>query len=573
MKNRIALMLCGFGLVWGMTSCKVSRDSNVLQDFPHVSEKAQKGYFLLAGKTETAVICFDEQDADVVKITAGMLADDVERVTGKRPETAALANLSDCTNTNIVVAGTVEKEISFAMDLAWNIRAWAPERAHDYIYVWAEETFGKAVAKEIAAIQAEYYRLMAAGKDAHVWFVEYPEAEIYERMAAWQKIAEQAEKLRAKIAPELQDAYFELVLYPVKGAQMLNEMQLLSRLSMRHATVGDPRANDEGQKVPELYAALNEWTRIYNEEIQNGKWGQFFSWIPYHWYYSTGLEVPYSTPELTETLKNTPAPQDVNVRDAISEEGALVMSDKAGRTDMWIRAISPVRNFSKLPEDNVIGQVDCGNQHFTASATPINNVWHSPYVGPMWSKVGSLELQEGENRIRLSQVPTDARIDSIYLGTYPPFPAAPKQVFAAKDYVDHHDTDCAAIRVIEGLGYQDGVTTTMPQQAPSYEPSEAPYVTYSTELHEGECCIEIRTLPTLHVYEGRDIRFAVSLDDNAPEIFSIHEGDFTAEWRRNVLRGYATRTITAHVDKAGKHQVRVYLLDPGMVLEEVRIYE
>lgn len=939
-------MLCGFGLVWGLTSCKVSRDSNVLQDFPHVSEKAQKGYFLLAGKTETAVICFDEQDADVVKITAGMLADDIERVTSKRPETAALANLSDCTNTNIVVAGTVghnrlidslvaagkldaeaiegqweaftistlseegkrllivagsdrrgtafgltslsraigvspwywwadvtpqhkaqlsveagryisespsvqyrgffinderfggwakwveqtfdkesgkvgpkvyervfelllrlranylwpamhpgtqafnadpenarladkyaivmgsshceqllrnnegewkavgtygdfnyitnrqtmqdyweerlktngtyentytlglrgihdypmegaqtteqrvalmqqaindqrmlisrnidrpleeipqilctyeevleayhnglqvpedvillwsddkqgftrnlcnpdemkrkggagiyyhlsyhgdpaswiwlsplspafvstemtkayeygaqrvwifnvgdikpaEKEISFAMDLAWNLRAWAPERAHDYIYVWAEETFGKAVAKEIAAIQAEYYRLMAAGKDAHVWFVEYPETEIYDRMAAWQKIAEQAEKLRAKIAPELQDAYFELVLYPVKGAQMLNEMQLLSRLSMRHATVGDSRANDEGQKVPELYAALNEWTRIYNEEIQNGKWGKFFSWIPYHWYYSTGLEAPYSTPELTETLRNTPAPQDVNVRDAISEEGALVMSDKAGRTDMWIRAISPVRNFSKLPEDNVIGQVDCGNQHFTASATPINNVWHSPYVGPMWSKVGSLELQEGENRIRLSQVPTDARIDSIYLGTYPPFPAAHKQVFAAKDYVDHHDTDCAAIRVIEGLGYCDGVTT-MPQQTPSYEPSEAPYVTYSTELHEGECSIEIRTLPTLHVYEGRDIRFAVSLDDNAPEIFSIHEGDFTAEWRRNVLRGYATRTITAHVDKAGKHQVRVYLLDPGMVLEEVRIYE
>lgn len=107
MKNRIVLILCGIGLVYGMSSCKVSRDSDVLQDFPRVSDKAPKGYFELAGKAETAVICFDEQDADVVKITAGMLADDVERVTGKRPETAALSDLSDCTNKHIVVAGTL----------------------------------------------------------------------------------------------------------------------------------------------------------------------------------------------------------------------------------------------------------------------------------------------------------------------------------------------------------------------------------------------------------------------------------------------------------------------------------
>lgn len=31
---------------------------------------------------------------------------------------------------------------------------------------------------------------------------------------------------------------------------------------------------------------------------------------------------------------------------------------------------------------------------FDASATPVNNVWHSPLIGPMWSKVGTLHLKK-----------------------------------------------------------------------------------------------------------------------------------------------------------------------------------
>ena len=72
------------------------------------------------------------------------------------------------------------------------------------------------------------------------------------------------------------------------------------------------------------------------------------------------------------------------------------------------------------------------------------------------------------------------------------------------------------------------------------------------------------------MYDGRDIRYAVQLGDSAPTIFSIHEGDFTAEWRWNVLRGYASRTIP--VNMTGHQRLRIYLLDPGIVLQEVLIH-
>lgn len=117
-----------------------------------------------------------------------------------------------------------------------------------------------------------------------------------------------------------------------------------------------------------------------------------------------------------------------------------------------------------------------------------------------------------------------------------------------------------------------------PFDTPSYElSSEAvPYVEYDLDIHEDDSFIEVRTLPTLRVYEGRDARYAIQLGDSCPVEFSIHEGDFTSEWRWNVLRGYATRSISLrHADRrataAGPQRVRVYFLDPGIVLQEILV--
>jgi len=43
-----------------------------------------------------------------------------------------------------------------------------------------------------------------------------------------------------------------------------------------------------------------------------------------------------------------------------------------------------------------------------------------------------------------------------------------------------------------------------------------------------------------------------------------------ADWRWNVLRGYASRCIP--VTKTGRQLLRIYLLDPGIVLQEILIH-
>jgi len=167
---------------------------------------------------------------------------------------------------------------------------------------------------------------------------------------------------------------------------------------------------------------------------------------------------------------------------------------------------------------------------------------------------------------------SDARIDRIFMGVYPPFNEEPRLRIPAYSYRRVFDGLEGNVIRVAGLGYSDGVLM-QPFDTPSFEPDSAPYVEYEIDLKEGDRTIEIRTLPTLHVYEGREARYAVQLGEETPQMFSIHTDDFSAEWRWNVLRGYSSRSITVPSACRGKQTLKIYLLDPGIVLQEILVNE
>ncbi|MCR4853893.1 MAG: glycosyl hydrolase 115 family protein [Prevotella sp.] len=462
-----------------------------------------------------------------------------------------------------------EKEISFVMDLAWDIDRWKPETAHNYMRYWATKTFGRDVAQEIADMQAGYYRLQAAGKDAHVWFVDYSEEQLQQRIAQWRALAAHASELAERIPEPLKAAYFELVHYPIRGAAMINEYQLLARRSMVRATEGDSiGAMADANRVKDMFGKLNDWTHHYNDELLNGKWANFFNWQPYHWFRSEKIDPPVCTPLLFSEAKNGPSARFLSVGEALTDGGTIIEAEVDGEIPIWIKALSPIHNFSKEPADNIFCHIKTASDDYDASATPINNVWHAPYVGPMWSRVGTLHLKKGSNRLMITDLKPDARIDQIFIGLYPPFTPEPRQRIPAT----HYSRKQGGIERIEQLGYTDGMLV-QPFDTPSYQEknlAEAPCLEYDLDIRKGDKSIEIRTLPTLHVYEGRDARFAVQLDDDKPVVFSIHADDFCSEWRLNVLRGYASRLLP--ISSVGKKRLKIYLLDPGMVMQEILIH-
>lgn len=157
-----------------------------------------------------------------------------------------------------------EMEIQFAMDLAWDIKKETPQGAYEYTKKWASEIFGKQLAPSIAAIKNEYYQLAAAAKPEQLGMVLFSKEQMNYRLKRYNQIASEAIKLKASVPSRLQDAYFELILYPVVSAKLMNEKVFYTRMS-------------DTKKAMVAYDSINLLTNEYNTAIAGGKWNGIMS--------------------------------------------------------------------------------------------------------------------------------------------------------------------------------------------------------------------------------------------------------------------------------------------------------
>ncbi|WP_295124856.1 glycosyl hydrolase 115 family protein [uncultured Chitinophaga sp.] len=166
----------------------------------------------------------------------------------------------------------LEAELQFAMDFAWDVKAWSPEKAHKYSEHWAAETFGTAFAKSIGDIKREYYRLAAAGKPEHMGRLYFNLPDTNERIAAYVALTAKAKAVGKTIPARLQDAYFQLIQYPVEASMAMNQKILWARQSLHMAEGGDSAALSYAAKAQQAYAHIRQLTHQYNKETANGKW-------------------------------------------------------------------------------------------------------------------------------------------------------------------------------------------------------------------------------------------------------------------------------------------------------------
>lgn len=84
--------------------------------------------------------------------------------------------------------------------------------------------------------------------------------------------------------------------------------------------------------------------------------------------------------------------------------------------------------------------------------------------------------------------------------------------------------------------------------------------------HEGEANLTVALIPTQPNDNG-DLRFQVSIDGAEPTVFSLKEPFRSEQWKLNVLRGQARRTLTVNLSK-GSHRLEIKALDPNIVVDQ-----
>jgi hypothetical protein len=102
----------------------------------------------------------------------------------------------------------------------------------------------------------------------------------------------------------------------------------------------------------------------------------------------------------------------------------------------------------------------------------------------------------------------------------------------------------------------------------------APCLKYDFQIAKaGDATIKLHALPTMRLTMGGHLRVAVGIDDNSPKAFDVPGGESDNELgkarRDGVLANRVTITVPTGQLSVGHHLLKVYGVDPGVVLDQI----
>jgi hypothetical protein len=73
---------------------------------------------------------------------------------------------------------------------------------------------------------------------------------------------------------------------------------------------------------------------------------------------------------------------------------------------------------------------------------------------------------------------------------------------------------------------------------------------------------------------GRGLRFAVSFDDEAPQVVTLVPGNYSAQngnrdWEKSVADNARYARSMHTLVKSGRHTLKFWMVDPGVVLQKI----
>ncbi len=112
------------------------------------------------------------------------------------------------------------------------------------------------------------------------------------------------------------------------------------------------------------------------------------------------------------------------------------------------------------------------------------------------------------------------------------------------------------------LGYQNQAALIQKKQTVSF-----PFDSLATDSVK----IEFHLLP-VHPVNGRTLRFAISLDNGQEKIVDYQTYGRSEEWKQNVIRNFALRTLRMAIVPQTSHVLHFQALDEGIVLDQVFVF-
>jgi hypothetical protein len=472
-----------------------------------------------------------------------------------------------------------EFPIEFFLRYAWAPERWPSERLGEFGRLWASREFGPEHAGDIAGIIAAYTKFNGRRKPEDVGpetfsLVNYDEADRVD--SDWRGLIARATQIRSRLPPDAQAAFNELVWAPTNASAIVTGINVRAARNRLYAVQGRASTNAWAAETRDLFGLDADSTRAW-DMLLGGKWRHFMDQT--HLGYTTWQQpVRNAMPAVTEL--QLPAEPGLGV--AIDGSPNAWPTDNGSIPPPVLPELSPFRK---------------GGTHFEVFNRGLGDVDYQVEANVPWLRINSTAGRLGPDaRIEVAAdwdaVPA-GRARAVLTVTSPGGPAIRigvpvfKPDLKPRGFVESNG--CVAIeaphfdravgssgvtwKVLDDFGPGLGAVTAVPVTAESQVAGAgSPRLEYDIYLFSsGEAKIDVAVAPSLNFAPGHGLRFAVSLDDEPPQVedYVARVGDDTGGWAESVLDGVRHVVSVHKAAVAGPHVVKFWRIDPGVVLERI----
>ena len=470
------------------------------------------------------------------------------------------------------------------LDMAWDNNAFRDTGAvKAHLHAFAVENFGAAQANAITDAMLRYYQLAFSRKPEFMGFDQHCPApapgqtaynmldfgdENERRLNAYGDLVDAVADIAGKLPKDRQDAFFELVRYPVEASAEMNARVLNLDKAVAYGLQRRASANLYTARARRAQLALYEGENAYNTTLAGGKWRGMMDIAP--------AKLPlYAEP-------------DVPVWSGRDDKTCAIQVEGGG----WYAGggSSPALPLfrKELPRERYIDLF---------VKTPVKAKWTATASAP-WIKLDQSSGAFDTDRALEARLPVtidwahapDGATGSIVLKCEgsPDLPVAVRLAkagapagvsFVEQDrvvsiYATHADATTGAWETLNGLGHTGAVLRSKIDMASvANGTTGAPSTTYrfATDTGDDPAMLRVIALPILPVTSDNGMRVAASIDGGLPVVLDLKTAEFSNTWKQNVLTNTAVGEIDNLRLKPGAHTLTVWALDPGVVLDRYEI--
>lgn len=498
------------------------------------------------------------------------------------------------------------KSCEFAVDyfltMAFDIDAFNFERAANYRTEWLCGMLGDQYRNEYQDVVNSFYKLAFARKPEFMgWGYQWTTdkhgrerntdtdfsltnyREVDNRLNEYRRIGSIVEKILNNMSDEKQKAcFYQSLYYPVKGCELLNRMILDGQRNRWYSIQQRALTKELEKSAKACYDSLEIITNGYNS-LLGGKWNHVMTM-------KQGFAAAYfELPKLRDVELAPTASL------GVMAEGEAVLKG--------------LQSFHSLPCFNTYLRQSYYVDVFNKGATPLK--WKAAVTND-WILVSKKSGETAtEDRIEVSidwaKVPAGERIlgtlditsdrgekESVYISVFNPTSPSLAEMdtlfvenngYVSIDAASFHrkvENDAIKMIIIPNLGCENTAVQLGNPIAPAQRTAgrNTPRLEYDFYTFEqGSVDVYTYVLPTFPISKDRgyagheatnvETKYGVCIDEGPVMTPSTSSFEYAQIWYESVLKNCRINKTTLHIDKPGKHTVKIICGDAGTVLQKV----